>query len=116
MKSGVAAIKGGFARFVRALESYAAIGVAEMRVRRRSLESVADGVVVGDGELRRLMAFHQQDREIGLSRDGRLQTLPFLERRQFLVLEFGTLGCGCLFHAESGSGCGCSRCVVGGES
>jgi hypothetical protein len=58
MKSGVAAIKGGFARFVRALEGYAAVRVAEVRVRRRILKSVADGIVVGDGELRRLMAFH----------------------------------------------------------
>jgi len=116
MKSGVAAIMRRFARFLCASESLAAVGIAELRVRWRTLKCVADGVVIGDGELGWLMAFNQQERQIGFSRDGCLQLLPLRERLQFFVLKGGALGGGYLFHAESEMGWLFPLCGYGGKS
>jgi hypothetical protein len=116
MESGMAAIVRRFTGFMRAAECLAAVRVAEMRVRGRTLKGVADGVVIGDGELRGLMSFNQQEREINFSRNGGLQFLPVGETLQFFVLEFGALDGGYLFHAESERGLGCTRCAVMGQS
>jgi len=104
MESGMAAIVCRFARFLRTPEGFAAVRVAEVRVRGRTLKSVADRVVIRDGELRGLMTFHQQEREIGFSRNCCLQPLPVRETLQFFVLEFCALGGGYLFHTESERG------------
>ena len=84
VEAGVAAVVGALAGRARAAVGFAAVGVAEVAVRGRRLQRLADRVVVRDGESRRLRPVNEQQREARFLRQHGLRLLP--SGRQAMLL------------------------------